>query len=75
METGLAELRAMIAGPDGGLAALIEQEPHLHSPADARRFLDDVCIGLESAIEGPLLSTEQVMAELSRRRRQRRSAA
>lgn len=75
MQKDLSELREMIAGPDDGLMALIEQEPHLQSPADARRFLEEACVGLESAIEGPLLTTEEVMAELDRRQRLRRSAA
>lgn len=74
-QTDLAAIRQMIGGPDAGLAQIMRDQSSLPTPAEARGFLEEICAGLESAMAGPVLTTDQVRVELDQRRRARRSAA
>lgn len=75
LHADIALLEGLLNGPESGLAAWMAEQGDIASVTEARSLLADILIGLRSARDEPLWTTEQMMADLDRRASARRDAA
>lgn len=71
----LAQIDRWLNDPQAPLHELREQFPFLRSDAQARRFLADLREGLEDIAAGRVVSHEEVMRDVEKRRRRYRPSA
>ena len=71
----IAEIDRWLGDPNAPLEDLMAQFPFLATKAQARRFLEEVKVGLEDVRAGRVVSHEQIARDIAERRRQSRSRA
>lgn len=69
VDADIAALRAMIDGPDAGLAAFLADRPYLRTAHEARDDLARLIVGLEDVRAGRVVSHAQILADVEARKR------
>jgi hypothetical protein len=71
----VAEIDRWLNDPEAPIDELMAQFPFLRTESEARRFLEEVKVGLEDVRAGRVVPHEQVARDVAERRRRYRSSA
>lgn len=69
LEADIVLFEGLLSGPDSGLAELMANQPDIRTADEARVLVSEILVGLRSARDEPLFTTEQMLAELDARAR------
>jgi hypothetical protein len=75
LDADIMLFEGLLNGPDSALLELTTNQHDIRSAAEARSLVADILVGLRSARDEPLFTTEQMQSDLDRRIRERRDAA